>query len=44
MKMKVRPKLLFAALIGGLLLIVVVAATGAMRKAKPVPPMAQAVP
>src|SRR5690348_9739460 len=38
MKMKVRPKLLFAALIVGLLLIVVVAATGAMRKAKPVPP------
>jgi HlyD family secretion protein len=38
MKMKVRPKLLFASLIGGLLLIVAVAATGAMRKAKPVPP------
>jgi len=38
MKLKVRPKFLFASLIGGLLLIVVVVATGVMRKAKPVPP------
>ncbi|HVV70054.1 MAG TPA: efflux RND transporter periplasmic adaptor subunit, partial [Verrucomicrobiae bacterium] len=38
MKLKVRPKLLIAGLAGGVVLLVAVAATGSLRKPKPIPP------
>jgi HlyD family secretion protein len=38
MQMKVRPKLIFLGLAGLLLVIILVASTGALRKPKPIPP------
>ncbi|MGH7971489.1 MAG: efflux RND transporter periplasmic adaptor subunit, partial [Limisphaerales bacterium] len=38
MKLKARPKLIIAALVGGAVLLVAVAATGSLRRAKPIAP------